>query len=37
MSDWMAERPLLSLTMIVKNEEEHLGRCLASVRGSPTS
>jgi glycosyltransferase involved in cell wall biosynthesis/Tfp pilus assembly protein PilF len=27
------ERPLLSLTMIVRNEEEHLDRCLASVRG----
>jgi glycosyltransferase involved in cell wall biosynthesis/Flp pilus assembly protein TadD len=27
------ERPLLSLTMIVKNEQENLGRCLASVRG----
>src|SRR5438034_11627278 len=27
------ERPLLSLTMIVKNEEENLGRCLASVSG----
>lgn len=27
------ERPLLSLTMIVKNEEEHLARCLESVRG----
>jgi glycosyltransferase involved in cell wall biosynthesis len=27
------ERPLLSLTMIVRNEEENLGRCLASVRG----
>src|SRR5262245_61085952 len=33
MSDRTVERPLLSLTMIVRNEEEHLGRCLASVRG----
>src|SRR5262245_57509130 len=27
------ERPLLSLTMIVRNEEESLDRCLASARG----
>src|SRR5262245_58295328 len=30
--DGAIERPLLSLTMIVRNEEEHLDRCLASVR-----
>jgi glycosyltransferase involved in cell wall biosynthesis/Flp pilus assembly protein TadD len=31
--DRTTKRPLLSVTMIVKNEEENLGRCLASVRG----
>jgi len=29
----MSEKPLLSLCMIVKNEEAHLSRCLESVRG----
>lgn len=29
----MSERPLLSAVMIVKNEEERLGKCLESLRG----